>query len=310
MTAIVLEEVTYRAGNAVLLNGISCLLEQGQFTALLGPNGAGKTTLLNILSGQTRPSAGSATLYGKKLWRWKAAELAKIRAVMPQHSSVSFHYTVEEIVALGRYPHRLQPLPNEAAVPALALEAVGIQAYAGRYYNSLSGGEKARVQFARALAQIWQEDAKSNGQSAASVTAPGAPLFPLSSPLSLHLPAHVSPHMPGRFGQKGSAGKSCGLRANWLLLDEPTAALDWKYQLQIMQTARDWCTEKGTGVIAIVHNLNLALRYADRVLVLEEGRLVAAGETEATLTPETVQKVWQVRCEKTHRECGSPYLML
>lgn len=266
MTAIVLEEVTYRTGNAVLLDGVSCTLEQGHFTALLGPNGAGKTTLLNVISGQLRPSKGSATLKGRPLARWRPAELAKIRAYMPQHSNVSFHFTVEEIVALGRYPHRLQPLPDEADIPMLALETVGIQAYAGRHYNSLSGGEKARVQFARALAQIWQPDDA------------------------------------GRQRQRQGAG--------WLLLDEPTAALDWRHQLQIMQIAREWSRKKAIGVVAVLHDLNLALRYADSVLVLQSGALAAAGGTEQTLTPETVESIWQVRCEKTRRSCGSSHLML
>lgn len=81
----------------------------------------------------------------------------------------------------------------------------------------------------------------------------------------------------------------------WLILDEPTAALDLQHQHRMLQLAREWATRQGVGVIAVLHDLNLALRYSDRCLVLQQGRVFVSGVTSEVLTPECIQAVWNVR---------------
>lgn len=88
-----------------------------------------------------------------------------------------------------------------------------------------------------------------------------------------------------------------------LLLDEPTAHLDLRYQIEIMQLLRK-LTEQGLTVIAAVHDLNLAARYCDRVAVLCRGRLMACGPPAEALTPERIQEIWRVDVEILFREGG------
>ncbi|MFW5883604.1 MAG: heme ABC transporter ATP-binding protein [Verrucomicrobiota bacterium] len=86
-------------------------------------------------------------------------------------------------------------------------------------------------------------------------------------------------------------------RAAWLFLDEPTSALDLRHQHAVLELARRLARERGIGILAILHDLNLALRYADRVVLLSQGQQVAAGEPLKTLTAENVGKVYGVRAE-------------
>ncbi|MDB5965709.1 MAG: Hemin import ATP-binding protein HmuV [Polaromonas sp.] len=81
----------------------------------------------------------------------------------------------------------------------------------------------------------------------------------------------------------------------WLLLDEPTAALDLQHQHRALQLARQWADLHGVGVVAVLHDLNLALRYSARCVVLQQGRVAAAGITAEVLTPDCIEAVWRVR---------------
>lgn len=248
------QDVHLRLGRAELLRGVSLQLQPGRVTALLGPNGAGKSTLLGLLAGQRKPTQGQVWLAGRPLADWRADALARVRAVMPQHSPVAFDFLAADIVQMGRYPHRLQPSAQEGRIVPAALALADVAHLAERHYASLSGGEQARTQLARVLAQLWE------------------PVADAAKP-------HGQP-MP-----------------RWLLLDEPTAALDWAHQMQLMDTVRRWAHAEGVGVVAVLHDLNLALRYADHAVVLAKGAVVADGPCAQVLTPALVQQVWQVQCQ-------------
>src|SRR6185436_10315388 len=79
-----------------------------------------------------------------------------------------------------------------------------------------------------------------------------------------------------------------------LLLDEPTAALDLGYQLEITALLRRLNAERGTTMIVSTHDLNLAAALCERVVLLKQGRVVAHGETEATLTAENIRLLYEV----------------
>ena len=83
--------------------------------------------------------------------------------------------------------------------------------------------------------------------------------------------------------------------SRWLLLDEPTAALDLYHQHSVLGTVREWAHSQGVGVLMVLHDLNLALRYADQAWVLQQGRLVAHGATLEALNVQTLQTTWCVR---------------
>ena len=78
-----------------------------------------------------------------------------------------------------------------------------------------------------------------------------------------------------------------------LLLDEPTTHLDLRYQMEILDLIRDQA-DAGLAVVAALHDLNLAARYADRVAVLHEGELVALGSPRDVLTEGRIEAVWEI----------------
>ena len=84
--------------------------------------------------------------------------------------------------------------------------------------------------------------------------------------------------------------------ARWLLLDEPTAALDLAHQHQALGLLQHKAHTEGLGVMAVLHDLNLALRYADDVLLMATRQGAVFGPIAEVLTPERMERVWGVRC--------------
>lgn len=245
--ALCCEGVEVRVGAKMLLADASVSLAPGRMTAILGPNGAGKSTLLSVLAGQRVPTRGRVTLDGRPLSDHGMPALALRRALMPQESAVAFDFTAQEIVALGRYPHRRAPGHDEDAIIAESMALTDVSALASRVLNTLSGGEKSRAHMARALAQLWH------------------------------------PRTDGA--------------TRWLLLDEPTAALDLAHQHSAMRLLRAWAA-RGVGVVAVLHDLNLARRYADEVVVLGGASGgVRQGAAAEVLEPALIESVWGMPCQ-------------
>lgn len=142
-------------GKKPVLTDIRLQFTPGAVTALLGPNGAGKSTLLKALCQEFKTTRESITLGQCPLADWPRAELAKSLAVLPQHASLTFPFSVTEVVAMGLYPLTLSQADGNALI-AKQLAEVGLTHLANRSYPTLSGGEKQRVQLARVLTQLSQ----------------------------------------------------------------------------------------------------------------------------------------------------------
>ncbi len=141
-----------RRGRAIM-NGVDFSVAPGKIVAIVGPNGAGKSTLLKLLSGEIAPTGGEIRLDGRPLGDWPAHALARRRAVLPQSASVSFPFTVAEIVALGALG---RPDAGGTGNPGRkGAEVGGASEFRGAVYDELSGGERQRVQLARVFAQLW-----------------------------------------------------------------------------------------------------------------------------------------------------------
>lgn len=152
MSALVLEQVSVRAGNRQLLGELSLTLEPGQFLALVGPNGAGKTTLLRVALGLLRPSQGRVSLGGRDLRRMNPRERAARIGWLPQHQAPSEGLSVTELVGAARYRFD-EPKSISDREAAAALERVGAAGLGGARVSELSGGERQRVFLASLLAQ-------------------------------------------------------------------------------------------------------------------------------------------------------------
>jgi iron complex transport system ATP-binding protein len=148
-----LEKVYAAPWGAPLLQEIDLRIDSGEILGLIGPNGAGKSSLLKVITREL-PAAGRVELLGSTMGHWHPRQRACHMAVLPQLSRLSFPFTVEEVVRLGRTPHDTGRATDEGIVEEV-LAAVDISALRARRYTELSGGERQRVQLARVFAQIW-----------------------------------------------------------------------------------------------------------------------------------------------------------
>ena len=247
----------FLAGSTVLIDDVSLAADSGSIVALTGPNGAGKSTLVRMLAGELSPARGEVLLNGRVLKGITLRERAKVRAVLAQSSDLTFPFSADDVVMLGRAPHvEGRETLHDRAIVDLAMHATDTRKYADRAYPTLSGGEKQRVHAARAIAQVWE-----------------------------------------------------GPTPRVLLLDEPTSSLDLVHQHALLQFARRMASD-GCAVICALHDLNLAAQYADRIAVLERGRLIAFGAPADVLTPALLADVFRVRaCVVPHPELPCPLIV-
>lgn len=153
---LAVKELSYRIGKKDLLQQLSFEAVSGELLAVLGANGAGKSTLMKLLCREIIPTDGDIFFRGKNLQQYTLHELAKQRAVLSQHNTISVSFRVKELVMMGRYPHFSQhPAPEDITIVHQVMEETGISHLADRDYNTLSGGEQQRVQLSRVLAQIY-----------------------------------------------------------------------------------------------------------------------------------------------------------
>lgn len=152
--ALQASEVHFSPGGHEVLRGVSLELRPGTVTIIIGPNGAGKSTLLSVLAGDVSPDSGTVALGGKPLASWKTLDAARRRAVMVQDTSVSFPYTVREVVQMGRNAwRRTGRAAQDEAVVDSAISATGMGPLSARSVTLLSGGERQRTALSRVLAQ-------------------------------------------------------------------------------------------------------------------------------------------------------------
>jgi len=139
-----------------LVGPVGFAADPGSRLAIVGPNGAGKSTLLRLLAGELRPTAGSIAYDTVDATHLSISDLATRRAVLGQHQAEDVAFTVEQVVAMGRYAHRANPSIGRAEHQhsvASALDAVDLGGLGGRSVSSLSSGERQRTAIARVLAQ-------------------------------------------------------------------------------------------------------------------------------------------------------------
>jgi iron complex transport system ATP-binding protein len=221
VAAFVLEGATVQHPGAAApsLVGASLRVAAGECVALVGPNGAGKTTALRALLGLVRLDGGRAEVFGRPSAAWPRDELARAVAAVAQREEPAFPITVDETVALGRYPHLgpwRAPGAADVAAVARAMRRADVGHLRGRWVGTLSGGEWQRVRIARALAQ----------------------------------------------------------EPRALALDEPTASLDLRHEMELFELVADLVRRDGLAALVVSHHLNIAARFADRLVLLAGGRVV------------------------------------
>ena len=234
-----------------ILKNVCLTLAPSEVLGIVGPNGAGKSTLLRCINRILKPTGGSILLDECEIKDMARIEIARHMGYVPQTTSNVFPATVFDTVLMGRRPHigwRTSERDVEKVLEILKL--LGIEEFALRNFNEISGGQQQKVVIARALAQ--------------------------------------EPHV--------------------LLLDEPTSNLDIRHQLEAMDIITKLVKEKEISAITAIHDLNLASRYVDKVIMLNSGSIFSVGDTHLVLTAENIKHVYGVEVV-VKSENGRPYIV-
>ena len=237
-----------------ILKNISFDLKHGEMIALIGANGAGKTTLLKILASIHSDFSGHIICEGETYKNLSLKQRAKKISYIAQHSFSAWSLTVREIIALGRLPfgRSLDDFTTEdKKICENVLDLCSLTAFGSRPIHSLSGGEKARVWLARALAT----------------------------------------------------------QAKIILADEPLSHLDPFYQFMFMNILKN-IKENGTGIMIALHDIALAMRYADKILLLDKGHILAFDTAYNILHSGLLEKTFHIQLLHTHHNTENHIMVL
>lgn len=235
--SLVASNIRVNLSGKSILKDINVEFPAGKLIGLIGPNGAGKSTLIRVLAGLQMVESGNISLHKQQLHSLSRLELAKKITYLPQIGECHWPMSVERVVMLGRYPHvdshRLDDVNMQAVEQAI--KEVDIEHLVGRSVNELSGGERARVMLARALAT----------------------------------------------------------KSDILLADEPIVSLDPRHQIEVMALLQSLANQ-GKTVIVVLHELHLAMRYCNSLVLLNEGVKVSEGSPKEVLTTKNLQVVYGI----------------
>ncbi len=151
-----LSGVSFSYGRLKAIDDLSLTISSGSFWGIIGPNGCGKSTLLDLLARCRSPESGSIEYRGRNLADMAKNKLAREIALVPQDYYINFSFTVQEIIMMGRHPHIPRfavPSSYDFELVDQVMELLDITKFKDKLITDLSGGEKQRVIFARALTQ-------------------------------------------------------------------------------------------------------------------------------------------------------------
>jgi iron complex transport system ATP-binding protein len=220
----------------VILKDISFELNNRDILCLLGPNGTGKTTLLRCILSLNKMKSGRVLINGKDLTTASAKKRAELMAYVPQATTVTFPYSAEEIVLMGRVSHLAlggRPSKKDRKIAEEAMERLGIAHMCSYQFNEMSGGEKQMVLLARALAQ----------------------------------------------------------QAKILIMDEPTANLDYCNQVKMLQVIKALATQ-GYSILMTSHFPDHAFLACSKTVLMRDGVIMAQGCPEDIVTTENLTKLY------------------
>ncbi len=241
--------IVRRFGGAQALRGVDLSVAEGEVVGIIGPNGAGKTTLFNVLSGSERADAGRIAFAGADVTGWppeRAAACGLARTF--QHGRVFVNLSVLDNVLIGAHA-RLRAARPLAAVPVLG----------------------AALEVLLALvrpASVCAEEANLRADARASLALFGELLSPRADD-----PAHSLSNADSRRLEIACA---LAMRPRLLLLDEPAAGMNETETME-MQALLARLKAQGQAILLIEHKLDLVMRLCDRVVVLNDGAVIAQG---------------------------------
>ena len=248
-------------GGPRILDGVSFGIAAGSLVGILGPNGSGKTTLLRLIARGLRPSSGRIRLGDRDVAALPRRDLARRLAVVPQETVLAFDYSVIEIVLMGRYPH----------LGAFEVEGPADLAAARTALRATGASELADRPF-RTL---------SGGEKQRVM---------IASALA---------QLDDDPRDAGARAEGPGGHAPVLLLDEPTASLDLRYQLEVMALLRRLHDQRHVTIVLTTHDLRFAASVCTRVILLSKGRVISEGPPSDVLTASRIGELYEIDPEMT-----------
>ena len=236
-----------------ILHHIDTKFRKGTLTAVVGPNGSGKTTLLKAAAAILPAESGEILADGESVLRMKSKERAKKIAYLSQGRPIP-DMTAEQAVLHGRFARTPYPYiytEKDKQIAALAMERMGVCAFADHPISTLSGGMRQNVWLAMALAQD----------------------------------------------------------TDYIFLDEPTTYLDIANRYQIMDTLRA-LADSGKGIVTVLHDLELALQFADEITVMKDGTVVAKDTPERICESKILDRVFRISLQRIQTENGSTHYVV
>jgi iron complex transport system ATP-binding protein len=234
-----IEQVRTGHGKAVVSDGLTLSIPSGAITAVIGPNACGKSTLMHSCARLLKTSKGTIRLNGQDVNRGSHRALARRLAMMGQGPAPPDGLSVEDLVAIGRYPHQSwlrQWTADDETALEWALDRCRLTDLRYREVDTLSGGQRQRAWFAMSLVQ--------------------------DTPV--------------------------------MILDEPTTFLDLSAQIELLDIVWELNRDHGRTVVMVMHDLNLATRYADHLIAMKRGKVIAEGSPEEIVTPDLIKQVFDI----------------
>jgi iron complex transport system ATP-binding protein len=234
-----IEQVRTGHGKAIVSDGLTLSIPSGAITAVIGPNACGKSTLMHSCARLLKTSKGTIRLNGQDVNRGSHRALARRLAMMGQGPSPPDGLTVEDLVAIGRYPHQSwlrQWTADDETALEWALDRCRLTDLRYREVDTLSGGQRQRAWFAMSLVQDTAV----------------------------------------------------------MILDEPTTFLDLSAQIELLDIVWELSRDHGRTVVMVMHDLNLATRYADHLIAMKRGKVIAEGPPAEIVTPDLIRQVFDI----------------
>ena len=261
ISELTLENLLFRYGDQPVINTLSFTLVTGERLAIVGPNGCGKSSLLKLIVGHLRPHKGRIGIDGIPLQTFSRIAIARRIALVPQLASATA--SADAGLAGGGFTVRETVLMARYAAHAEEAGALGKLA---------AIGFETDADLAAANQALWTMDVH-------------------------HLAPRSMDTLSGGERQRVLIARALAQDTPLLLLDEPTSALDLYHQLELL-THLETLSTTGRTLLIVTHDLHLAARCATRVVLMDQGKIVADGPPAQVLTPQVLEPGYRVKVSR------------